>query len=38
MRGHEIDALLSDPALFPIYQEAERLDLPICVHAGHQQY
>ena len=34
MRGHEGDWLLSDPALFPIYREAERLDLPICVHAG----
>ena len=34
MRGHEGDWLLSDPALFPIYQEAERLDLPICIHAG----
>ena len=34
MRGHEGEWLLSDPALFPIYQEAERLDLPICVHAG----
>jgi predicted TIM-barrel fold metal-dependent hydrolase len=34
MRGHEGEWLLSDPALFPLYREAERLDLPICVHAG----
>jgi uncharacterized protein len=34
MRGNESDWLLSDPALFPLYREAERLDLPICVHAG----
>jgi predicted TIM-barrel fold metal-dependent hydrolase len=34
MRGHEGEWLLSDPALFPVYREAERLDLPICVHAG----
>ena len=34
MRGNEGEWLLSDPALFPLYREAERLDLPICVHAG----
>lgn len=34
MRGHENEWLLSDAALFPLYREAERLDLPICVHAG----
>lgn len=34
MRGHEEGRLLSDSSLFPLYQEAERLDLPICVHAG----
>jgi len=34
MRGHEEGRLLSDSSLFPLYEEAERLDLPICVHAG----
>jgi len=34
MRGHEENRLLSDSSLFPLYREAERLDLPICVHAG----
>ena len=34
MRGNEGEWLLSDPSLFPLYREAERLDLPICVHAG----
>ncbi len=34
MRGHEEGRLLSDPSLFPLYKEAERLDLPICIHAG----
>jgi len=34
MRGHEEGRLLSDPSLFPLYREAERLDLPICIHAG----
>ena len=34
MRGNEDERLLSDPSLFPLYKEAERLDLPICVHAG----
>jgi uncharacterized protein len=34
MRGFEGERLLSDSSLFPIYQEAQRLDLPICVHAG----
>lgn len=34
MRGHEESRLLSDTTLFPMYREAERLDMPICVHAG----
>ena len=33
-RGIERDRLLDDPSFFPIYEEAERLDLPICVHLG----
>ena len=34
MRGFEGERLLSDSSLFPIYEEAQRLDLPICIHAG----
>ena len=34
MRGFEGERLLSDSSLFPLYEEAQRLDLPICVHAG----
>ena len=34
MRGHEGERLLSDSSLFALYKEAERLDLPICIHAG----
>jgi predicted TIM-barrel fold metal-dependent hydrolase len=34
MRGLIEDKLLSDPYFFPLYQEAERLNLAICVHAS----
>ena len=34
MCGFEGERLLSDSSLFPLYEEAQRLDLPICVHAG----
>jgi predicted TIM-barrel fold metal-dependent hydrolase len=34
MRGSEGDRLLSDPYFFPLYEEASRLDLPICIHAA----
>ena len=33
-RGIERDRMLDDPYFFPIYEAAERLDLPICVHLG----
>ncbi len=33
-RGLERDKPPSDPYFFPIYEEASRLDLPICVHAA----
>lgn len=33
-RGHEGDMLLSDPRLFPVYEEAQRLNLAIAVHAA----
>ena len=34
LHGHEGDRLLSDSSLFPLYKEASRLNLPICIHAG----
>lgn len=33
-RGLVDDKRLSDPFFFPLYEEAQRLDLPICVHAS----
>ena len=34
-RGVECDdRAASDPYFFPLYEEAERLDLPICIHQG----
>jgi predicted TIM-barrel fold metal-dependent hydrolase len=35
MRGVEIDnRLLSDPYFFPLYEEAQSLDIPVCIHTG----
>jgi predicted TIM-barrel fold metal-dependent hydrolase len=35
MRGVEIDnLLLSDPYFYPLYEEAEKLDMPITIHTG----
>ena len=33
-RGIERDRTLDDPYFFPVYREAARLDLPICIHTG----
>jgi predicted TIM-barrel fold metal-dependent hydrolase len=33
-RGVERDLTLDDPYFFPLYEEASRLDLPICIHTG----
>jgi len=33
-RGIERDRTLDDPYFFPVYEEAARLDMPICVHTG----
>lgn len=33
-RGMEGERSLADPYFFPLYAEAERLNLPICVHTG----
>jgi predicted TIM-barrel fold metal-dependent hydrolase len=35
MRGLEGDRSLSDGYFFPLYEEASRLDLPICIHSGN---
>ena len=34
MRGVEGERRITDPYFFPLYEEASRLDLPICVHAS----
>ncbi len=34
MRGLEGEKRLSDPFFFPLYDEADRLDMPICVHSA----
>jgi predicted TIM-barrel fold metal-dependent hydrolase len=34
MRGIDADRLPSDPYFFPLYEAAEALDLPICIHAA----
>lgn len=34
MRGFIEDRLLSDPYFFPLYEEAVKLNLPICIHAS----
>ncbi|HLY64181.1 MAG TPA: amidohydrolase family protein, partial [Chloroflexota bacterium] len=33
-RGIEKDRTLEDPYFFPLYEEAQTLDLPICIHTG----
>ncbi|MFL2668532.1 MAG: amidohydrolase family protein [Alphaproteobacteria bacterium] len=33
-RGMEGDLTLDNPYFFPVYQEAEKLNLPICIHTG----
>jgi predicted TIM-barrel fold metal-dependent hydrolase len=33
-RGIEKDRSLADPYFFPVYEEASKLDMPICVHTG----
>ena len=38
MRGLEGDRRLSDPYLFPLYEEAISLDMPICIHAGNGNF
>lgn len=33
-RGIDVDRLISDPYFFPLFEAAEALDLPICVHSA----
>ncbi len=33
-RGLEDDISLDEPYFYPVYEEAEKLDLPICIHTG----
>ena len=35
IRGLEADRRLSDPYFFPLYEEASKLDLPVCVHSAN---
>jgi amidohydrolase family protein len=38
IRGLEADRTPSDPYFFPVYAEAERLDLPLCLHASNASF
>lgn len=38
MRGAEGDKLLSDRYFYPLYAEASRLNLPICIHSGNGSF
>jgi hypothetical protein len=35
MRPFEKDRMMTDPCFYPIYDEAQRLDIPIAVHLGN---
>jgi hypothetical protein len=35
LRGVEGDRLLADPWFFPLYEKAQAMDLPICIHVGN---
>jgi predicted TIM-barrel fold metal-dependent hydrolase len=34
-RGFDLERSISDPYFFPIYEEANALDMPLCIHTGH---
>ena len=34
-RGYDMDKEVSDPHFFPMYEEADALDIAMCVHTGH---
>lgn len=35
LRGVEGDRLLADPWFFPLYEKAQALDMPVCIHVGN---
>ena len=34
-RGFDIGRKVTDPHFFPLYEEANRLGMPLCIHTGH---
>ncbi len=36
--GLEVERRLSDSYFFPLYEEASRLDIPVCVHSGNASF
>ena len=34
-RGYDMEKEVSDPHFFPVYEEADALDIAMCVHTGH---
>lgn len=38
LRGLEGERRLSDPYFFPLYEEAGRLDMPVCVHSANGSF
>jgi predicted TIM-barrel fold metal-dependent hydrolase len=34
-RGYDLEKEVSDPHFFPVYEEADALDIAMCVHTGH---
>ena len=34
-RGFDLGRPVTDPHFFPVYEEAEKLDLALCIHTGH---
>jgi predicted TIM-barrel fold metal-dependent hydrolase len=38
MRGLECERSLSNPYFYPLYEEASRLDMPVCVHSANGSF
>jgi predicted TIM-barrel fold metal-dependent hydrolase len=38
MKGLDNDKLPSDTYFYPLYEQASRLDMPICIHASHGSF
>jgi predicted TIM-barrel fold metal-dependent hydrolase len=34
-RGFDLNRKVTDPHFFPVYEEANALDMPLCIHTGH---